>query len=79
MPSSRFIFSRSRSVTSRRSREFSTWSSLMRVVCSIGEVFKSALCCDPTTRLDGARAFRHRWYVITLIPSALAISPWSRP
>jgi len=40
MPSSRFIFSRSRSVTSPRSREFSTWSSLKRVVCSIGEVLK---------------------------------------
>src|SRR5262249_34857490 len=68
--SSSFICSRSRSVTNRRSREFSSWSSAIRV-CGVSSIRLEPF--DPDGRL------RQRCSVMTLTPSARAISLCSFP
>ena len=81
-PSSSFTFSSRRSVTKRRRREFSSWSSRIWLVCSrlFGTSMRStSLTGRGTGRANVPRAFRQRWYVITLTPNDLAMSPWSLP
>jgi hypothetical protein len=69
VPSSSLIFSRSRSVTSRRNREFSSWTSAIRPPPRVrsGSV------------APGGGVLRHRCNVMTLMPSARAISLCSLP
>jgi hypothetical protein len=80
--SSSFTFSSRRSVTKRRRREFSSCRSLIWLVCcrSIGMSVRSTLSASCIIgRMDVLWAFRQRWYVITLIPSDLAIALCSLP
>src|SRR6516225_4866478 len=72
-------FSRSRSVTRRRNREFSSWSSAIRSSAPrmrSGSLV-SAVAATSNRRPRGAR--RHRYKVITLTPSARAISLCNLP
>jgi hypothetical protein len=72
--SSSLIFSRSRSVTSHRNREFSSWSSAVR--SSAPRVRSGSLASGVATNAGRGPggALRHRCKVMTLTPSVRAIS-----
>src|SRR5215831_12381989 len=76
--SSSSIFSSRRSVTKRRKRPFSTDnSSILPRWWAAASAVRSAVITAAVEPF--ACAFRQRWYVITLTPKALAISPCSLP
>jgi hypothetical protein len=80
--SSSSTFSSNRSVTKRRRREFSSLNCLIWSISprstGISVRSVSAAGCD-VERAFALRAFRQRWYVMTLIPNDLAMSLCNTP